>query len=407
MSRDRSPISFGDRLVIDNSSNLDLFEEIKEIIEPEMANISQIEMNMAKDMLPEYSGGSKNLAYFIKQVDTYINLLRKPDENCLFNRLLFEQVKSKLVGSARDVLITTNCNKWSDVKDALLRRFGDPRSEELLLHDLTTCFQKHNEAYEDYLENIKRKLQVLIEHVNIHTQNHEVRVNKEIMYAMQALSTFKAGVLEPYCTHLISLNVNTLEEALFACRKYDNERAQVGFMTFMRNKSKPPTSFKKPFSNAQNRNPAQNSFSSRPSTNFFPIYNKPTHQVQNAQQNVSSNNFPRGPINIQTRPVQQKFPTNSQVFKKPDYKPTPMSISTRNTFSRPQQNNYFRPQSMPTFVSEELFNVEQNFDPNSPQSYYTEHDSENYEETPEQNFQNESAQYSENYNENFPEHASE
>lgn len=78
-----------------------------------------------------------------------------------------EQVKCKLVGNARDVLITTNCSKWSEIKDALLQRFEDPRSEELLVHDLNTCFQNHNETYEQYFENIKQKLQVILEHVSI------------------------------------------------------------------------------------------------------------------------------------------------------------------------------------------------------------------------------------------------
>lgn len=41
--------------------------------------ISQTKMLIAKDMLPDYSGGSKGLAYFIKQVDTYLSYLRLPD----------------------------------------------------------------------------------------------------------------------------------------------------------------------------------------------------------------------------------------------------------------------------------------------------------------------------------------
>ncbi|KAG5874592.1 hypothetical protein JTB14_001226 [Gonioctena quinquepunctata] len=70
-----------------------------------MAAPTQVEINMAKDMLPEYSGGSQNLAYFIKQVETYIELLQRQEENCLFNKLLFEQVKSKLTGEARTLFI--------------------------------------------------------------------------------------------------------------------------------------------------------------------------------------------------------------------------------------------------------------------------------------------------------------
>lgn len=59
-----------------------------------MAAVSQIEMNMA-NMLPEYSGGSKNLTYFEKQVETYVDLLRQPEDNCIFNRSLLGQVGVK------------------------------------------------------------------------------------------------------------------------------------------------------------------------------------------------------------------------------------------------------------------------------------------------------------------------
>lgn len=106
---------------------------------------------------------------------------------------------------ARDVLITSNCSKWSEVKDALLDKFGDSRSEELLLHDLTTCYQLHSESYEDYFKRIKRKLQVLLEHINIRNPNKDIRISKENTYTNQALATFKAGITEPYCSHLINI----------------------------------------------------------------------------------------------------------------------------------------------------------------------------------------------------------
>lgn len=99
--RERSAIIFNNNEFNSDSSDV---EDIENMINIAMANVSQVEMNMAKDMLTEYSGGSKNLAYFIKQVKMYIELLRKPEEHCIFNRLLFEQVKSKLTGEARDVL---------------------------------------------------------------------------------------------------------------------------------------------------------------------------------------------------------------------------------------------------------------------------------------------------------------
>lgn len=59
------------------------------------------------------------------------------------------------------------------------------------------------------------------------------------MYTQQALTTFKSGILEPYCTHLLNVNQTNLEAALHECRKFDNERAQISFIHFMRNRGKP------------------------------------------------------------------------------------------------------------------------------------------------------------------------
>lgn len=411
--RERSPIRLNNEF---NSDSSDV-EDIENIINITMANVSQVEMNMAKDMLPEYSGGSKNLAYFIKQVEMYIELLRKPEENCIFNRLLFEKVKSKLTGEARDVLISSNCNRWSELKEELLQRFGDPRSEELLAHDLNTCYQIHNQSYEQYYEIIKHKLQILLEHVSIRTPNRDIRISKENMYVQQALSTFKAGILEPYCSHLLNLPVNSLEQALYECRKFDNDKAQISFMNFMRQKSKPNNLLRK--SNLPPTRPPQNFHNYKNYTSFFarPFLNNQQSTPQATQNNniFRQNNAARNPA-LQPRQPQQNFNNNSLIRRNNNsqqYQPTPMSISTRNTYRPPQNNAAFAPQSRPTFVSEELYNIERHS--NNPtiniptqENYH----SDNY--NPAENF-NETSRFSENdeYNhttngyENFREVASE
>lgn len=285
---------------------------------------------------------------------------------------MFEQIKSKLVGEARDIVITSSFNKWTDIKEALLNKFGDPRSEELLLNDLVTCYQLHSETYEQYHEKIKSKLQVLLEHVSIKVTNDSVKVSKQLTYTTQALTTFVSGILEPYCSHLMNCHVNSLQQALYECRKLDNNKAQVSFMNFMRNRGRPNNHGNN--NNKTMRNNHPNPRPQQPSSHIYqafspplranqpfaaiPNFNVPKPQVQ--MHTTQQSPFPRGPINIQSRPVQQRFPTNSEVFGKPKQTqplPTPMSISTRNSH-RPQGQSFFTPRSRPTFVSQELFNTE-------------------------------------------------
>lgn len=348
-----------------------------------MAEITQIEMNMARDMIPQYSGGSKNLAYFLNQVDNYLSFLRQK-EDCLFNRLLLEQVKSKITGEARDVLINSQHNKWSEIKETLTQKFGDPRSEELLLHDLTTTFQKYHQSYEEYHEIIKRKLQILLEHVSVRESNRDIRNCKENSYQNQALSTFKAGLLEPYCRHLMNMNVISLEQALFECRKFDNDKAQVNFMKFIRNQNNNDNYNTK--NTNSNRRPNYNRFQPRNHNKFIPHNNNyPTNnqanQIQNSRKSLSqieSRPFPSEPIALEFRQTPPtNFPTRSQVFGRTENRPIPMSINTRNTnrnTQRSRQTNYFTPRSHPTFTTEELFNVEtdedQNFQTIATQNQY-------------------------------------
>ena len=91
--------------------------------------------------------------------------------------------------------------------------------------------------------------------------------------------------------------------------------------------------------------------------------------------------FPSQPLTLKHRPVQQRFPTNAQVFgtpknvfkpsgQRPQNLPEPMSTTSRNTFMRrpqssvqpmstrsicPQFNNYsYQPHNSQNFISEEL-----------------------------------------------------
>ncbi|KAJ8913256.1 hypothetical protein NQ315_012874 [Exocentrus adspersus] len=191
----------------------------------------------------------------------------------------------------------------------------------------------------------------------------------------QPLKTFLAALKEPFGSTIRAMRPTTLAQALQFITEEDNIRYLQ--------KPMQPNVIKK-LNNQHNQNYflpnySQNSNHSRPMTFQQP---KP---VITFQQPVNFSQFPRAPINIQRnpRPPVQEFPNNAQVFGKPPNvwnpqnnpstqqpKPTPMSVVTRNTttqFRRPNpnftnnqsNNNYFQNNNQkPSFVSEELFNIE-------------------------------------------------
>lgn len=361
--RSRSPLS----RTSDNSNNSVINNlEIENINNHlEMANYTEI--NIAKEIIPHYEGGSKNLSYFIQQCEKFCNTYKNKtagQENCTLNKLLFEICCSRLTGAARDTLVISNCLTWDNVKKALISRFGDPRNETLLENDLSTCYQSINENYDQYYEKIKAKLQQLLEHLNISEEDENLKIYKSAAFTQRALETYKAGLLEPYRSFISYKSINSLEDCLIQLRNYDNYKQQVNFLNFMRQKVPLKQNLRQPI---PNRNPPpkipNQQFNTTPFSNQINSTSHASFRNPNYNQNQNKNQFPSGPINIQTRPIQRHFPTNSQVFgNKSQPEPTPMSISTRNTTRSFQNapnryNNNFRNPGPQNFITE-IHNIE-------------------------------------------------
>ncbi|KAF5303206.1 hypothetical protein FQA39_LY10119 [Lamprigera yunnana] len=143
-------------------------------------------------------------------------------------------------------------------------------------------------------------------------------------------------------------------------------------MNFMRQKGQNQQNYK-PINNYQK--PQQ----FKPHQNISPNFNPQNASMQfNYNPQIPTNNqykqnfFPPGPINIQNRPITTRYPTNNEVFgKKIESKPTPMSISTRNTNANyrpnfPRQQNVFQSNRPRNFKSEELFNINEGHNDSEP-----------------------------------------
>lgn len=418
--RDRSPIS--KKKSDDTNSDTDS-EELDNVNYAEnnsitMSTVNYTELNIAKETIPPYEGGSKNLSYFIQQCDKFIVNYRNNaagQENCTHNKLIYEICCSKLIGAARDTLVVSNCTTWTQVKEALLTRFGDQRNETLLENDLITCFQLHNETYDAYYERIKSKLQHLLEHVSLREVDNNIKIYKTNTYNLRALATFQAGLLEPYRTFISYKSPVSLEDCLVLLRNHDNHKQQVNFLNFVRQKNDSRHT-KAPIPPRTHHAPTFHQVP-QPSANFHYLPRpQPTPHAPATRPNFPLPNrtpFPSGPVNVFKKPAQSVNAVNANNFGKnqtnnAQSKLTPMSVSTTHT-ARPnsnfaqrfnQGNNFFRSTGPRDIIVEELFNVE-----NQEQQY--EHES--FEHTPDYT-QDQSYYYCENEevnDENFQIDASE
>lgn len=276
--------------------------------------------------VPTFSGNPGELNEFIASADSIVNTFcDRQNPNNFLNTYIFRSIQNKLVGNAKIAVNTQTCTTWEDLKLALSRNFSDQRDEVCLIRDLVLTKQ-NNLTPLQYYEKCIHLLNLLCSYVDSHETLATSKETKRTLYNNLTLKTFLAGLKEPLGSSVRAMRPGTLQIAL----QYINEENNIRY--------------------------CQKDVSTKNFNPSVPIGN-----------NRSS--FPSQPIKYETRPVQRNYPTNSQVFKKPpqpqnknvfrpnpnyrpDYKPTPMSVSTGRTFApRTAQNNQ-------NFMSEELFNAE-------------------------------------------------
>lgn len=394
MYRDRSPL----RSTEGNSSDTDEETSLKnnknnlnKMSNPTTTlsyNDIQLRFNFAKCMVPEYSGGSKDLCFFLKNAGKFIENFTFTDT--VLNEYFFQYVLSQIKGEARDLVILNNPPNWNELKKLLLTKYKDPRSEQLLITSLTTCYQLPNQNFEYYANELKLRLQRLKENVQLNNSDENTIKIKNEMFDEQARCTFIAGLKEPHYNYILHLNPSTLDDCINQCRIFDNLQQHNNYLNFMRNNShKKNYNLNKPqnISNPGLRTPfKQNSFPCQP---------------YNSQDNSQ---FPRGPVQLpMPRSVHNNFPTNRQVFGTQTNvfrprnntnfpRPTPMSVSTRNTFT-PRNSNQSQIQNRP-------YNHFQNSEKNKPNKIIEEIYNVDLSENPETFY--ESSENPETFYENYP-----
>lgn len=325
-------------------------------------------------VIPNFDGNPNKLHRFINATEAILTHYYDDINIHNFqNILLLNGILSKLEGRAEEVVAINGTNEWDTIKNTLIQNFGDQRDENCLNQDLVNLRQKANESSYEFYEKVIHLLNTICNYVELRCEPGQ-RLSKRDFFTKQALKTFLAGLKDPLGPTIRAMRPSTLAEALQFITEEDNIKYyQKSFH------SQPATN--KNFNTQDVRN-----FSVLQTHNSNPRYfSRPT----------TANQFPRGPINIQSNPKlrSNKFPTNSQVFGKPNNvwkpnpnaaqpKPTPMSVSTRNT--QPPNfrgNNYFQNYAQkPTFRSEELFATEVE-EPEYDPDYYDDKSTENQEQT--------------------------
>lgn len=301
------------------------------------------ELQLLLQAIPEYWPG-QNLHTFITEVDNLGKHLAK--------RLTSDQiyvvnfaVRSKIRGEARDYIAYQNASEWADIRRVLLQKYGDQRSEDLLLSSMMHCVQKKGESYLDFYGRLLQNYNELMQNVTLNITDPGLLQYKQSDYEKRALKAFQVGLLEPHRSFLSNFDLTSVEECLNKCKIYDNKRQEWEYSEFLRRSQNPqfpqPNFSQKPQTHqVTNQKPANNFSQPRrfaPHQHQKPNYGHFAPANQNPKPSFAqnqANNFRffgnRPNFNDRSGPHAHKLPP-----------PEPMSVQSK---LRSQQFHTNRPQ---------------------------------------------------------------
>jgi hypothetical protein len=294
---------------------------------------------IALRVVPTYDGKVNSLYRFISAIDSIVEQyydVANPDN--FQNVIVTNGIISKLIGKASEVIDINAARNWNEIKTALIENFADQRDENSLNRDLINLTQG-NETPQQFYDRCIHLLNTLINYVNIHNADQNVRDCKRDFFTMQTLKTFLAGLKGPLGPTIRAMRPSTLPEALQFIKEESNivylqKRTQGQSSSFDQNK----------FGPRQNQNASANVYR-------LPVsdWNRSRQQFNNPtfSQNQPQFNHNRGNA-TQNRP--NAFYQDPRTYRAP--RPTPMSGishgSAMNNFPRPTNNNI--PNTRPRFV---------------------------------------------------------
>lgn len=404
----------------DSLASISLEENKSEDINmPLEVNFNMLKLNA--DSIPPYDGSELRLEPFINAVDRFYRLYFGTDNT------LNECINSIIIGKLRDraeMLIGARpeINDWPQIKITLRNAFGDNLSLDVLEQALFIMTINKNESYLDFARRIQAARSKLCFKINSMPPT-EMPVERKLIsinqYENQALKVFLRNLNIRNCDYIRAKSPSSLEEAIGYFIENENFLQMQQQTQIMQAKSNIP---QKPinnqiianrFLNTRPQNSSQNyqlpNMNNIPNNFQFPNMNNIPNNFQNLQiptqslnnipkhlQNYNNfnnfqiprqSNFPSQPINIQSRPVQHKFPTNAQTFGQtrnvfkpnqtnaPRNMPEPMSIQSRQPTLQRQNNNFnqqprlnqqqirqqfpwFQQKTTPKYVTQELHAID-------------------------------------------------
>lgn len=266
------------------------------------------------NIIPEFSGDSRQLPLFIKKCEYIINTFQGGKAQ---NEYLFHVLTSKLTGEAANLVgERDSIGTWLELKTLLAQHFGDPRTEDCLVLELESMKINSNESYLDFCHRIQNLRSILIAKIIETVDDASLRQAKQHIYTNSSLNVFLYN-LSPYLVRLVRLrNVTTLEDALKVVLEEQN------FQAVYESKSNRNKNNSKPQGKIANNNGNSQRTPNPQKQSSIPPQNSLTENTNNQNNLNQSRNSFRNQNNNHNQPPQQSRPTPW---------PSQQAVATRTT----------------------------------------------------------------------------
>lgn len=265
-----------------------------------MEQIMQVPSTMA-NIIPEFSGDSRQLPLFIKKCEYIINTFQGGKAQ---NEYLFHVLTSRLKGEAANLVgERDNISTWLELKTLLSQHFGDPRTEDCLVLELESMKLNSNESYLDFCHRIQNLRSILISKIIETVEDAHLRQAKQHIYTNSSLNVFLYN-LPPYLVRLVRLrNVTTLEDALKVVLEEQNfQTVYESKNNRNKNNSKPSGKFVNSNDNSQRSPNPQKQSSTQ-------VQNSSSENTYRTNNSFQPRNSYRHTNNTQNQSSQQSRPT--------------------------------------------------------------------------------------------------
>lgn len=166
------------------------------------------------DMIPEFSGNSKELSRFIDIAEKLINKFYIRDNPQDFqNDYLIGTIRSKIIGEASDILDNATYVTWDDIKRILKDTYKDKRDMYTLNIEMTNLRQG-NETPFDFYHRLQELLNLQIAQIKLEAFNQIEVLSLQKYVSKLALRVLLRGLKDPVGSLMRTKNPDSLQAAL-------------------------------------------------------------------------------------------------------------------------------------------------------------------------------------------------